>query len=658
MALEAWVLDGVTLTSGSFRMMELTADPPAEKAQWVSSADSEWAALLDVPNYENREITMKLRVVPQASMDLALNQIAVIRDKLRLAARSNDGIQLVWTPNDSTRSVIFYVLNGMVTELPIGSDGLPAQWFKAQPVFTIKLVCKPGWVSATETVTSATTAATPVVSMDVTVGGDLPALGRLIVTDAAAQPRRDVEWGIENRSYVVGTSLVLDSDSLTANSGTQTTRSGSYDPNATGNNVIRASTVAPSPLAICSAVSQTHIGTFRVWARVFVARSSQRVRLAWRVGDNRYTLNSWVAPPISTAGWCEMDLGTVVIPTVLAGTQSWDARVDAYESDLTVTPAAVDVDFLRLTAAGEGYGRARAVFTYNPGVTSGYDQFAGATGNLGGRVAPLGGTWASTLAGVGTTDLVGSNNQFVTSQGGADNRRHGILGTTSFTNAEVSADVFLGSTVPASAGASGVAWVTQGVIARWVDVNNFASAVILRSSGFATSPPSVALQINAGSTNLANAALPTSTPLQCRVRLIVYTSGFVIAQVLDLSGVLLATASATASTLATGGTLAAGRSGIIDTNFQYTSPPLRAYDNFTAAVPDSFPPVVYSGQSIQFRHDAALRTSSGGTLYGGTSRVGVAARRGDLAVDPADAVTDSTTIQVAYRTRGLVIPRT
>jgi hypothetical protein len=45
-------------------MMELTADPPAEKAQWVSSADSEWAACWRSPNYENREITMKLRVAP------------------------------------------------------------------------------------------------------------------------------------------------------------------------------------------------------------------------------------------------------------------------------------------------------------------------------------------------------------------------------------------------------------------------------------------------------------------------------------------------------------------------------------------------------------------------------------------------------------------
>jgi hypothetical protein len=182
----------------------------------------------------------------------------------------------------------------------------------------------------------------------------------------------------------------------------------------------------------------------------------------------------------------------------------------------------------------------------------------------------------------------------------------------------------------------------------------------------------VTLQINAGSANLTSLALPTSLPLQCRVRLIVYTSGLAVAQVLDLSGVLLATASGTASTLATGGTLASGRSGIIDTNFQYTTPPLRAYDNFVAAVPDAFPPVIYSGQSIQFRHDAALRTNSGGTLYGGPhsyrggkfmvppglSRVGVAARRGDLAADAADVVTDSTTIQVAYRTRGLVIPRT
>jgi hypothetical protein len=300
------------------------------------------------------------------------------------------------------------------------------------------------------------------------------------------------------------------------------------------------------------------------------------------------------------------------------------------------------------------------------------DQYTGATGFLSGRVAPLGGTWASTVAGVGTTDFVAGNNQVVASQGGPDNRRYSILGTTSFTNAEASVDFSIDTGVPAAAGSSGVAWVTQGVIARWVDANNFLSATVMRSSGYATIAPSVTLQIQAGSTLIASVALPTSLALATRIRLLVYTSGLAIAQLVDsASGVLLAQASGTSTLLATGGTLAAGRSGIIDTNFQYSSPPSRHYDNFTAAVPDAFPPVVYGGQSIQVRHDTTLRASSTGTLYGGphsyrgsrflvppgTSRVGVALRRGDMATDAADNMTDSTTVQVAYRTRGLVVPR-
>jgi hypothetical protein len=52
-------------------------------------------------------------------MDVALNQVGALVDKLRKASATTSGIGLVWTPNDSTRSATFTVLAGEVTGMPI-----------------------------------------------------------------------------------------------------------------------------------------------------------------------------------------------------------------------------------------------------------------------------------------------------------------------------------------------------------------------------------------------------------------------------------------------------------------------------------------------------------------------------------------------------------
>jgi hypothetical protein len=54
MATESWVLDSLILTSGNFSLLELNADPPRERRDWVTAADSETAALFRQPKHENR----------------------------------------------------------------------------------------------------------------------------------------------------------------------------------------------------------------------------------------------------------------------------------------------------------------------------------------------------------------------------------------------------------------------------------------------------------------------------------------------------------------------------------------------------------------------------------------------------------------------------
>jgi hypothetical protein len=121
------------------------------------------------------------------------------------------------------------------------------------------------------------------------VPGDATAEGRLLVS-GTAQDMRYIEWGLESLYYNPATSLLVDSDDMvtTGYAGVQTTQTGAYDPNATGNNVIRA-TLLSTPLVLCSTGNLAHVGVFRVKARVGATTVSgdtspvgEYIRLSWQ----------------------------------------------------------------------------------------------------------------------------------------------------------------------------------------------------------------------------------------------------------------------------------------------------------------------------------------------------------------------------------------
>jgi hypothetical protein len=96
-------------------MMELNADPPRQRQDWIGAADSEASALVRQPLHENRKITMKLRVSPRRRRwTRRWIRSASLVDKLRSASASPDGVALVWTPTDSARSRTFTVLAGEI----------------------------------------------------------------------------------------------------------------------------------------------------------------------------------------------------------------------------------------------------------------------------------------------------------------------------------------------------------------------------------------------------------------------------------------------------------------------------------------------------------------------------------------------------------------
>lgn len=661
---EQFVLDGLDLNDGVLNLTAVSAPPPRQRQEWIGAADSESQALVRDPLYENRKITASIVISPTAGIDSALDRIADIRDKLAAASQTPDGVALDWSPAGSARTVTFDVLTGEITDLPIDYE---SGWFANSPTVTIELTAKPYW-RGTETLTSTASSSTPFVTLAVTgVTGDVPALGRLIVTDTAAQSRRHVEWGIEGQYYNASTSLLVDSDDMvtTGFAGSQATGTGAYDPNASGNNAIKLTAAAALAVALCGTGNLLHIGTFRVKARVWAGSLAHQFRLTWKAGDGPLSSNAWVTAP-QTATWSEVDLGTIIVPSAVVGSQRWTGQVDVV-GDTTGTD--IYVDYLVLVPVAEGYGKARASYSYKPGVATGYDQFTGTTAAaaLNARTAPAGGSWATSGSATDfafADDLSGEQIKRATFSDTGP--RWAILGSTNYTDTQVD--------VLAERGNSTSTTLEHGAIARWVDSSNYLRAVAQRDTFTGdTRTLSIVQRVAGVDTTLISAPISTNWAINTYycIRLIVFASGRALAWVLDSSKTtILAVAEATSSVLATAGTLATGKPGLYDmsTRVQAVN---RYYDDFQVSTPAAEPIAVYSSRNLQVRHDDTLRQDNAGTYSGrppsylgsrflvpvGTSRVLVKAKRNDIEAASDANVTDALQIQVGWVPRGLAVPR-
>lgn len=681
-AVEGLVLDSLDLNDGTtYLLLGLTMPPPAKRINWVSGGDSDGAVLDRDPLYDNRIVTARIAIVPQSTMDLALAKIAAIADKLEEAERNQTGVTLQWTPDSSTLTTgTFRCLSGEITDIPITPLGDDAGWFVKSPVITVTMTCDP-FMRGAEVSGGTTSASTlPLVTVELTgVTGDVPAEGRLVITDAASQPRRLIRWGIESRYYPTSSppSLILDSDSLvtTGYIGTGSTRTGAYDPGAAGNSVVRA-TLTTQSLSACSTGVQTHVGTFHVFARVWSIHQNNHLRFSWQDGEGSMRSNAWVNPaPIQQ--WVEVDLGIITTTTAVAGTQKWLGTIDVYNNLGTIGP--LDIDYIYLVPAQEGYAEARAIYTYAaPGTLSATDPFASIVSGtaLNARVAPTGGTWATSGAATDWTaaDLPLSTDETMKRATTADatNGRYAILGATSYTNVEVGVDVYFDNY------ATDV--LQMSLIARYVDANNY----LLLNWGISPDGDLVAFQVDkviAGTgTMIAYDAGPTPPALNTwySMRLIVYATGFGVAQLcLTSSGTVISTVAFSDPVLVTAATLATGKPGFGDNAQSVTPVVTRYYDNFYVATPAAEPIVINSGRTAEIRSTMAIRPDSTNTYYGdvpgyrgsrfyvppaGTrsrkTRIAVMARRNDVAggmID--DQIADSTTIQALYTPRYVNVPR-
>lgn len=654
MPAESHILDGLNLADGtSFVIADVPTFVPAPpRLDWVGGVDSDGTIPVDAGRSDNATLTLPLRVRQQATADLAWQKVGAIVAKLDASRRNRNGLTHLWRPKDMTATWELTVRSGEIAEFPMNDRDAMLGYLRRMHRITIVLHCDPFLYKQGEVVQfTEVTSTEPVFSIVLAnVPGHVEAEATVTVTDNATQARRHVEGGLGEDSAAP---LLIDSAAMTLLAAASATRTGAYD--ASG--VIRA-TLATRAQAVCGTGNLGHIGVHRPKARVWASSTAVRLRLAYRTGDSDYSYTPWVAAPVVNA-FSEIAFGVVTIGKVTSGAQQWDGRIEAYGANGDT----LDIDYFAMPPA-DRHWKIRTPYLYRVGVIVGRDAFAAITAGtvLNGRVAPSGGTWATSGA---ATDFAAADltvggeaeetmSRATTSDAG---RRYGILGSTNYAATEV-ATAFYATPPP-----SGSSVPLMGVIARWVDASNHVAVIVDAGEGWSVQKVVAGVTATLISGNVAPAA---ATWYEMRV--VIHASGNGHAWLLDSNGATIQSRAFSDPALATGGTLASGKPGIVDSNGS-TGATTRHYDGFYAATPAAEPLAIAPGRSLELRHDSAERQSADGLTWGSVSpqggrvyvpcagpearvtRLWAKARRNDVDSVADDNIADSTKLKVALRPR-------
>lgn len=668
---EQLAIGTLDLSAEPFQLEALTMTPPKKRPEWMQSSDSDGAILTRVPLYENREITARVRVIGAQSMDQAESLLGVLSSALQSMESSPDGV-VTWIPAASSTGLSFNGLLGEVTDLPIEVTGDGAGWFldQPEPVVTVNITAEPiGYGPELTYAYPTPSPSSPVLALDVPpIPGDVPAEVTLRLTDLSARTRRYLEMGVLSRHLDSSLSAVIDSDSFVLTGepggfsgyiGTQVTVSGGYDPNQTGVNAVQA-TLRPQAQAMFKTPSLSHAGSYQVKSLVRSAGLDARLRLVWQIEDGPFRANSWRGVAVINQP-CEIDLGQV---TVRPGAQ-WRARIEGYNA----TPGSVvtSVDYLLLIPRDEGYARARARYKHSPGVTVDADPFTGTTGgaNLATRSAPTGfGTWSS----VGTApdwvfDEFGTTEFLRRTSAGSSSERIATLADGTYAAIEV------GARVAPDNQQNG----RSGVVARWVDASNL---VYLQVDWYERV---LYLQVRVAGAVTSVRSTPIATGGWLGLRLVVFPSGTVVGQIVDAFGFPTAEVTTYSAALATGGALATGRVGLIDSHLGSVLAS-RYTDDFYSARPSAEEVLVHPGRSLEIATDRRVREAADRPTYariddfrGSPSlrlpptkaedenslggRIIARLQRNNVESAPADVVMDPTAAQVTIRPAYVLVPR-
>lgn len=667
-SLEKILLNAVNFNDATKLSMEsLTFTPAQAKAKFAENPNSDGVVLVEEPQYTPAYFDMMVRVVSAKKTDEALVVIGEVMDALTACARTEEGSEVEWTPNEGSITYAAYALLGELLEMPITVTGELAGWFIRFPVLKIKLTCRPFLFTDERLVLASTTSETQFqVAYVKGIEGDVPAEGRMVITDKATKKRRFVEWGQDLVESEVGNpSIQLKGETMVTAGfgGTSTIKAGSVSTN-----VITAK-VIPIPVTVCSTGPISNLGSYRIKERLWSTGGVQ-LRASYRIGDGPLTSRGWVEIP-QTEQWVEIDLYEALLEEPERGDQVSQINIEAKSAN----GATIYLDTMGLMPT-KRFAVARGLADFStPSVLSIYEPFSAPEGALTGKVAEIGGTWEGAGDAVDFTKTGGS--AYRTEKSDAVNLgRYNVL-PTKYTNIFASLDV--GNTNPRNEyGSCG----SMALIVRYKDTNNWLRYQLSRSASgiggnhwygylskrvggvvtYSFGPP-----IGPNNNYSPIVMLPYFTPFyDCTLELLVLEDGTFR---LGANGEVLLTGQD--ADLATGGALAEGKVGIND-EMTTADSSIRYFDNLTAFQP-TIGIVCNSGKSVEIRpNDAQIESTTGKywnpvSPYRGSdfyldpsgpdalvNRLAVKVRRADTKVEPDTVVNDKHALEVFARERFLV----
>lgn len=564
----------------------------------------------------NRKVTIKVRCYGSETIMRA--RIAELTRKVGKLQQPTPGDPSITGTLKRTLNngdvILFDVLDAMVE--------VPADWqflHVNNVECTLSLTCKPlGRGPTEETAVSFSETSLPEAVFTVTdVKGDVPALGRLVIEDDSGNDQWFVHWGCQPPNTYPGTAtanttaaLGYQAEAMTAlNGATATALSG-----ASGGTALKLADVGSSYQAIVgtdlSGTALTHVGNYRVWARLMAGAGSGTahagtvdVRLEWRPSAaGKYAANeATTILPEQGGQIVYRDLGMVRVPKVSSGVQQWDGRIVARSTTAT-DDVWVDRVFLVPVDAGYGEGRMVAPSGETPAQYVARDEFTTGTATLAGSVLTTGGTWSVTGGGTFTMASGSAvNNGTAHSYSGTS---FALAGTTEYDAVHVEAHVTPGGLLYGSTAAA-------GIMARYVGTADYVGAILHTTSSAYTWR---AYKVVGGTVSTLGQYITTPTSF-------VETNAGTLGLDIDRQGRwamvynTATLASGQDSDMATGGTLDAGRVGLLDSAGGTTSIIARgprAWDNLLAWQPE-FDAAVFGSRQAQITSTAATHQDSSGS---------------------------------------------
>lgn len=162
------------------------------------------------------------------------------------------------------------------------------------------------------------------------IAGDSTARVRIVVTDGSGQTQLGLLWGVRSRHYDVDAPLVLEVGPDTGSVAIEGTGTFAALAGASGGSVITQTSLGTDWTAIAGDNGWTHVGTYRIFARVYSTVEGTQVRLVWTRGHDlaRGTENAAGTIPAGSEFFL-IDLGQVTLARSPLGVVQWRATIEA-----------------------------------------------------------------------------------------------------------------------------------------------------------------------------------------------------------------------------------------------------------------------------------------------------------------------------------------